>query len=67
MLRYGPPRCRWEGDSSGEKNIQAIKDGFKGFHTNWAMNTHKSFLVSRTMSKLEKNRQDYIQEKNQRI
>ena len=20
MLRYGPPRCRWEGDSSGEKH-----------------------------------------------
>ena len=54
-------RLKWR------KNIQAIKDGFKGFHTNWAMNTHKSFLVSRTMSKLKKNRQDYIQEKNQRI
>ena len=46
-----------------EKKHTGYKDGFKGFHTNWAMNTHKSFLVSRTMSKLEKNQQDYIQEK----
>ena len=22
MLRYGPPRCRWEGDSSGEKTYR---------------------------------------------
>ena len=62
MIRYGPPRCRWEGDSSGEKNIQSIKNGFKGFHTNWALNTHKTYFVNKTMSKLEKNRQNYIQE-----
>ena len=31
MIRYGPPRCRWEGDSSGEKNIQSLKTDLKDF------------------------------------
>ena len=44
------------------QNIQLIKNGFKGFHTNWALNTHKTYFVNKTMSKLEKNRQNYIQE-----
>ena len=44
-----------------KKNIQALKDGFKGFHTNWALNTHKTYFVNKTMSKLEKNGQDFKQ------
>ena len=64
MQRYGPARGRWEGDVSGEKNIQFLKDGFKGFHTNWVLNTHKSYFINKTMTKLEKNRQDYIGDSN---
>ena len=25
MMRYGPARCRWEGNDTGEKNVQPIK------------------------------------------
>ena len=40
MVRYGPCRIRWEGDDSGEKNIQQIKPAFTGFSSNWQAQTH---------------------------
>ena len=55
MLKYGPPRRRWEGDISVEKNIQPLKDEFSGFHSTWVVNMHKNYLISKTMTKLEKN------------
>ena len=55
MLRYGPARRRWEGDGSGEKNIQGIKSVFTGFNINWELNTHESYYRSKTMSKLSQN------------
>ena len=55
MIRYGPPRCRWEGDDSGEKNVQPIKKSFYGFRSNWELNTHKKYNVRKTLSKLKKN------------
>ena len=55
MLRYGPARRRWEGDGSGEKNIQGIKSVFTGFNINWELNTHESYYRSKTMSKLSRN------------
>ena len=42
MKRYGPARCRWEGNDSGEKNVQPIKNSFNGFCTNWESHTHKT-------------------------
>ena len=54
MIRYGPPRCRWEGDDSGEKNVQPIKKSFYGFRSNWELNTHKKYNVRKTLSKLKK-------------
>jgi hypothetical protein len=43
MVRYGPSRRRWEGDGGGEKNIQGIKSEFKGFNSNWELNTHTNY------------------------
>lgn len=62
MKRYGPARCRWEGNDSGEKNIQPIKNSFNGFRTNWELHTHKNYFVGKTMNKLQLN-----EEKNARL
>ena len=62
MKRYGPARCRWEGNDSGEKNVQPIKNSFNGFRTNWELHTHKNYFVGKTMNKLQLN-----EEKNARL
>ena len=62
MKRYGPSRCRWEGNDSGEKNVQPIKNSFNGFRTNWELHTHKNYFVGKTMNKLQLN-----EEKNARL
>ena len=54
MTRYGPPRCRWEGDDNGEKNVQPIKTEFNGFRSNWELLTHKNYNLRKTLSKLKK-------------
>ena len=55
MIRYGPSRRLWEGEVGGEKNIQGIKLQFKGFNSNWELNTHKNYYRSKTMNKLDRN------------
>ena len=53
MVRYGPCRIRWEGDDSGEKNIQQIKPAFTGFSSNWQAQTHERYLTNKTITKLK--------------
>ena len=61
MLRYGPCRIRWEGDDSGETNIQQMKPAFTGFSSNWQIHTHSLYLTNKTMMKLKSTMQnDYI-------
>ena len=47
MRQYGPARRRWEGDDSGEKNMQKIKQVFIAFNSNWHLNMHNKYFVEK--------------------